>query len=145
VLNLKRFKLFRAYEKCVTGEQPLMQNRFWGWVVPPPLYHPQRASILANLANYLIGSQQSFIGEHDLHNKLKHLASKNDTWRSYIGLGYYNCFVPPPILRSCLENPGWYVLLVFISLLLRSVHVPCKTLVLYFCQKLCLKLAFEFT
>lgn len=47
-------------------------------------------------------------GEHDLHNKLKHLASKNDTWRSYIGLGYYNCFVPPPILRSCLENPGWY-------------------------------------
>lgn len=47
------------------------------------------------------------IGEHDLHKHLAHIASKNELWRSYIGLGYYNCFIPPPILRCCLENPGW--------------------------------------
>ncbi|XP_046850922.1 glycine dehydrogenase (decarboxylating), mitochondrial-like [Xenia sp. Carnegie-2017] len=47
-------------------------------------------------------------GEHDLHKLLAHIASKNELWRSYIGLGYYNCFIPPPILRCCLENPGWY-------------------------------------
>ena len=57
---------------------------------------------------------QPFVGEHDLYNNLKQLASKNEIWRSYIGLGYNNCLVPPPILRNCLENPGWYV--IFITL-----------------------------
>merc|ERR1739838_1211895 len=32
--------------------------------------------------------------------------NKND-WRSYIGMGYYNCSVPPTIVRNMLENPGW--------------------------------------
>lgn len=36
------------------------------------------------------------------------LASQNEIWRSYIGLGYYNSRVVPPILRNILENPGWY-------------------------------------
>jgi hypothetical protein len=76
--------------------------------------------------------KQSFIGEHDLYNKLKQLASKNDIWRSYIGLGYYNCFVPPPILRSCLENPGWYVMLITRNIVLS----------LYDCVRICLHVLF---
>ncbi|RXN22664.1 glycine dehydrogenase (decarboxylating) mitochondrial [Labeo rohita] len=28
-------------------------------------------------------------------------------WRSYIGMGYYNCSVPPVIQRNLLENSGW--------------------------------------
>ncbi len=40
--------------------------------------------------------------------ELKSIASKNKVWRSYIGAGYHNTFLPEPIRRNVLENPGWY-------------------------------------
>jgi glycine dehydrogenase len=35
------------------------------------------------------------------------VASQNEVWRSYIGMGYNNCHVPTVILRNVFENPGW--------------------------------------
>ena len=50
-----------------------------------------------------------FLGEPDLLEKLRQVAKHNQVWRSYIGMGYYDCHVPTTILRNILENPGWYV------------------------------------
>ncbi len=48
------------------------------------------------------------LSEFEAIDVLNQLASQNKVFRSYIGMGYYNCFVPPVIQRNILENPGWY-------------------------------------
>src|SRR5579863_9052139 len=40
--------------------------------------------------------------------EIKALANRNSIWRSYLGMGYYDCATPAPIQRNILENPGWY-------------------------------------
>jgi glycine dehydrogenase len=40
--------------------------------------------------------------------ELKKIAGENKVFRSFIGMGYYDCITPPVIQRSVLENPGWY-------------------------------------
>ena len=46
--------------------------------------------------------------EFDILNELKEIASKNDIYQSFIGMGYYNCITPLVIQRNILENPSWY-------------------------------------
>ena len=50
-------------------------------------------------------SQQT---EHEVLNELKELAQQNCVFRSFIGMGYYDCYTPHVILRNILENPAWY-------------------------------------
>ncbi len=48
------------------------------------------------------------ISEYEYLRQLREIAAKNQVFRSYIGLGYSDCFTPSVILRNVLENPGWY-------------------------------------
>jgi glycine dehydrogenase len=40
--------------------------------------------------------------------RLRRIGSRNRIFRSCIGLGYHDCVTPSVILRTVLENPGWY-------------------------------------
>lgn len=48
------------------------------------------------------------ISEMAYLQKIKAIAAKNEVYKSYLGDGFYNSFVPPVIQRNILENPGWY-------------------------------------
>jgi glycine dehydrogenase len=48
------------------------------------------------------------MSEPEALDALKAIASKNQVFTSYIGMGYYNTHTPTVILRNLLENPAWY-------------------------------------
>ena len=46
--------------------------------------------------------------EQQVLAELRAIANQNKVYKSLIGRGYYNCYLPPVIRRNVLENPAWY-------------------------------------
>jgi glycine dehydrogenase len=46
--------------------------------------------------------------EQEVLRSLKEVAGQNQVFRSFIGMGYYDCHTPAVIQRTLFENPGWY-------------------------------------
>lgn len=46
--------------------------------------------------------------EEEVLAELRHLSARNRVYRSFLGMGYYDCLTPPVIGRNILENPAWY-------------------------------------
>ncbi|KAI6180842.1 hypothetical protein M3Y98_00764700 [Aphelenchoides besseyi] len=47
------------------------------------------------------------LDEWRMLTELRAVASKNEIFRSYIGMGYYDCIVPGVIVRNLLQSAGW--------------------------------------
>ncbi|MDR3062076.1 MAG: aminomethyl-transferring glycine dehydrogenase [Dysgonamonadaceae bacterium] len=48
------------------------------------------------------------MNEREYAEHIAELASKNEVFTSYIGMGWYDTVTPAPILRNVFENPCWY-------------------------------------
>ncbi|KAL4155929.1 hypothetical protein PRNP1_008030 [Phytophthora ramorum] len=48
------------------------------------------------------------LSESEALAKLQAVARKNQTLKSFIGMGFSDTLTPAPITRNLLENPGWY-------------------------------------
>ena len=48
------------------------------------------------------------MSEYQALAEIRRIASRNQVFRSFIGMGYYDTITPPVVQRNILENPGWY-------------------------------------
>lgn len=65
-------------------------------IVPPEIM---------NTSSFTLPSAMS---EYSYIDHIREVTGKNKLYKSYIGLGYYDCIVPSVIARNIFENPGWY-------------------------------------
>ena len=63
---------------------------------------PDDIRLEKNIALDMAMSEQEYL-EH-----ITELSTKNQVFKTYIGLGYHQAITPPVIQRNILENPGWY-------------------------------------
>ena len=69
---------------------------------------PQSIRLEGGLELEDLDDSERSLGERELLDRLASMAQQNELFRSYLGMGYYDCLVPGVIQRNILENPGWY-------------------------------------
>ena len=69
---------------------------------------PRSIRLGAPLALSDLDDSERHLGEQEALARIRALAGRNRTFRSFLGMGYHDTIVPGVILRNVLENPGWY-------------------------------------
>lgn len=68
--------------------------------------------ILETIPSKLFSDKKLQVGkamtESEYLRHIRAIADKNKTYKSYIGMGYYDTITPSVIQRTIFENPGWY-------------------------------------
>ena len=67
-----------------------------------------RETIPADLLSGTEMAVPAAMTESSYLDHIRGIARENTTFRSYIGMGYYDCMTPTVISRNILENPSWY-------------------------------------
>ncbi len=67
-----------------------------------------RAAIPASILREKDLSLAPALSEFELLERVREIAERNEVYRSFIGMGYYDTITPPAIQRNILENPSWY-------------------------------------
>ena len=67
-----------------------------------------RETIPADLLSETEMAVPAAMTESSYLDHIRGVARRNTIFRSYIGLGYYDCVIPAVISRNILENPSWY-------------------------------------
>ncbi|MBY0469834.1 aminomethyl-transferring glycine dehydrogenase [bacterium] len=66
---------------------------------------PSQIRLTKPLAREIVGDG---VSEYEALTHLRSLAAQNKVFKTYIGMGYYDCITPPVVQRNILESPGWY-------------------------------------
>ena len=110
-LNATLIFLVLSYSQCLTWEMWCFSSLKVFWHI---LCDMINVGEIGNVLDFVsecltLLCFKCFTGENEILDQLQKIASMNKVHRSYIGMGYYNCSVPPPIQRNLLENSGWWV------------------------------------
>lgn len=128
--NLKQYSFFSLtfaltiksafYMKLFTGQTDIFANRHNGAVAAEDIQKMTQVIGVKSVDELIdktvptgIRMQGALkvseaVSEQTLLKNLKRIASQNKVYKSYIGMGYYNCYTPNVVLRNIMENPGWY-------------------------------------
>ncbi len=90
------------------GPSPADQAKMLALLGEPDLDSLLRKAVPNAIRIAQLTQQPPALSEAQVLAHLKELASQNQIYRSYIGMGYYGTYTPPVILRNVMENPGWY-------------------------------------
>ena len=63
---------------------------------------PARIRLPSPLALELPRTEAQILGD------LRAFAARNKLYRSFIGMGYYDCIMPPVVHAQHFREPGWY-------------------------------------
>src|SRR3954470_18633300 len=66
------------------------------------------AAVPASIREHAPLALDAGVSEQESLLRLRELGERNEPFTSLIGLGYYDTYTPPVILRNVLENPAWY-------------------------------------